>query len=231
MTGVRRLAAAFTAALAASLAMADADAKPVPRERPAAAIPAARPAPNPGAGPQVMLPRPKPAPEPSDAEVATGSLGEDSGAARHAREALCLAKAIYFEARSEPIEGQLAVARVVLNRAASRHYPDTICGVVFEGSALRDRCQFSFACDGQPDEPEDQAAWALARGMAEALLMAEQPLLSRRVLRATHYHADYVAPWWAPKLKHAGQVGRHIFYIGRRSEAARHASAIDAAAN
>jgi spore germination cell wall hydrolase CwlJ-like protein len=162
-----------------------------------------------------------------DANAATGSLPADSSAARHAREARCLAKAIYFEARGEPVEGQFAVARVVLNRAADRRFPDTICEVVYQNSALLHRCQFSFACDGEPDEPEDHTAWALARGMAEALLLAERPLVSHRVLSATHYHADYVEPWWAPKLRHAGQVGRHIFYVRPRHGEARHASAAE----
>lgn len=228
MLGLGKVATAVVA-LAASVAMAEANAKPVPRERPVPAMPLARPAPDVAAGPQAMLPRRKPAPE--EADVATGSLGAGSAAARHEREALCLAKAIYFEARGEPLAGQFAVARVVLNRAADRRFPDTICDVIYQDSELKHRCQFSFACDGMPDEPEDETAWALARGMAEAMLRSERPQISTRVLRATHYHADYVAPWWAPKLRPAGQVGRHIFYVRPRKTEARHASAVEPAAD
>jgi spore germination cell wall hydrolase CwlJ-like protein len=207
--------------------MGETNAKPLPRERPIPAMPLSRPALEVAAGPQALLPRRKPLPDSTEADIATGSLGAGSAAARHEREALCLAKAIYFEARGKPLAGQFAVARVVLNRAADRRFPDTICEVVYQDSELKHRCQFSFACDGMPDEPEDETAWALARGMAEAMLRSERPQISTRVLRATHYHADYVAPWWAPKLRHAGQVGRHIFYVRPRKTEARHASAAE----
>lgn len=220
---------AAIAAMAVSLIAAEAQARPIPRDRPAAAIPVERPHRGVQAGStQAPLPHHRP---PAAAPAAmTGSLPAAEPAPSHEQQATCLAQAIYFEARSEPLEGQFAVARVVLNRTASRRYPDTICGVVFQNDDRKNECQFSFACDGLADEPEDATAWALARGMAEALIRVEQPLLSRRVLKATHYHADYVTPWWAAKLRTAGRVGRHIFYVrGDRGET-KHASAADRAA-
>jgi spore germination cell wall hydrolase CwlJ-like protein len=131
------------------------------------------------------------------------------------RQAQCLARAIYFEARSESLDGQFAIARVVLNRTESGRYPDSICRVVYQNAHLNDRCQFSFACDGLPDEPTDSVAWAMALGMAAALVRTEDPLLPAELLRSTHYHADYVRPHWAPQLAMTGAVGRHIFYFER----------------
>lgn len=210
MVYAARLGAAI-AAMAASFIAVEAEARPVPRDRPAAATQIDRPEPgSPAALDQAPLPRYRPAPLPA---AVTGSLPSEDAAARHEKQAVCLAKAIYFEARSESLDGQFAVARVVLNRTADPRYPDTICKVVFQNAHRKNRCQFSFACDGQPDEPGDATAWALARGMAEAMLRSEQPLLPRQVLKSTHYHARYVRPSWARKLTTAGQVGQHIFYI------------------
>jgi spore germination cell wall hydrolase CwlJ-like protein len=163
-------------------------------------------------------PRPRPhppaaIPAPIDARVSAAPVEPQ---AYQRRQTQCLARAIYFEARSEPVDGQFAVARVVLNRAESGRYPHTICRVVYQNAHMRDRCQFSFACDGQPDEPTESIAWAMALGMAAALVRTEDPLLSAELLRSTHYHADYVHPTWAPKLAMTGMVGRHIFYLEHR---------------
>lgn len=211
-------AASLGAAIAVvtSLIASTADARPVPRERPAEL--------NSLEGPQatsaadaVKMPLPRQRPE--TPPTVTGSLPHASKG--HEKEVICLAQAIYFEARSEPIEGQFAVARVVLNRTASWRYPDTICGVVYQNAHRKHKCQFSFACDGKPDEADDPTSWALARGMAEALLRTAKPLLPAPVLRSTHYHARYVRPSWARKLTTAGQVGEHIFYISARALRAR----------
>lgn len=121
----------------------------------------------------------------------------------------CLAQAIYFEARGESIDGQFAVARVVLNRVRNENYPGTICGVVFQNQNWVDACQFSFACDGTPDSPKERAAWAMARRIAN---LAQADLLPDTSGEATHYHADYVNPRWSKVLKQTAQVGRHIFY-------------------
>ncbi len=165
-----------------------------------------------------MLPKPRPLPPrilpaPLDLRVTAAPIDPE---AYQRRQVHCLARAIYFEARSEPVDGQFAVARVVLNRTESGRYPDTICRVVYQNAHLENRCQFSFVCDGLPDEPTDSIAWAMALGMAAALVRTEDPLLSAQVLRSTHYHADYVRPYWAPQLAMTGTVGRHIFYREER---------------
>ena len=121
----------------------------------------------------------------------------------------CLAQAIYFEARSETVEGQVAVAQVVLNRVTNPRYPSTICDVVFENERRRHRCQFSFACDGRSDNPAEAGAWRQARQVAQLLLTHE---VRDQTASATHYHANYVKPYWADRLEATGQVGRHVFY-------------------
>lgn len=127
----------------------------------------------------------------------------------------CLAQAIYFEARSEPLAGWNAVADVVINRAFSSRYPASICGVVFQGEYRRHKCQFSFACDGLSDRPKNRILWQ------RALRMAGSKLTSMRAgpitRRATHYHADYVDPYWNRDMTKLAKIGRHIFYTDRRS--------------
>jgi spore germination cell wall hydrolase CwlJ-like protein len=225
---MRAMSLGAAISVAATMFAAAAEARPVPRDRPAAAIPAERPQ---GSSLAELASAPMPRQRPLPiATAATAGIPAGELAAGHERQAVCLAQAIYFEARGEPLAGQFAVARVILNRTADRRFPNTICEVVYQDAERKDRCQFSFACDGLPDEPEDQMAWALARGMAEALMRVEQPRLSRSVLRATHYHANYVAPWWAAKLGMAGRVGRHVFYARTRQGETRHASAAEPAA-
>ena len=132
------------------------------------------------------------------------------GAARHdAAERKCLAQAIYYEARSEPRIGQVAVADVVLNRVASRLYPDTICGVVFQGSERRTGCQFSFTCDGSMEIRLNKRKWAASEELAGAILAGLRAPVSRN---ATHYHANYVNPYWAPKMTPTATIGTHKFY-------------------
>lgn len=130
--------------------------------------------------------------------------------ARMARERRCLEQAVYFEARSEPTAGQAAVAQVVLNRVKSPLYPNTICGVVFQNSHRHLACQFTFTCEGKSLRITEPAAWERARRVAAAVLEGETYLAS--VGGATHYHADYVRPRWASRLRHADTIGRHIFY-------------------
>lgn len=121
----------------------------------------------------------------------------------------CLAQAIYFEARGEPTIGQAAVAHVVLNRVRDRRYPNTICAVVFQNDHRRHRCQFSFACDGQSDEAYNLTAWNRSLKVALKTLAG---VTEDVTLASTHYHADYVAPIWASKLKPTVQFGQHLFY-------------------
>lgn len=126
-----------------------------------------------------------------------------------AAERTCLAQAIYYEARSEPRIGQVAVADVVLNRVASRLYPDTICDVVFQGSERRTGCQFSFTCDGSMDIRLNKRKWVASEDLAGAILAGLRAPVSRN---ATHYHADYVSPYWAPKMSPTATIGTHKFY-------------------
>lgn len=116
----------------------------------------------------------------------------------------CLARAVYFEARSEPLEGQLAVADVVLNRVASPRYPDTICEVVVQ------RAQFSFIRRGKfPEVDRTSNAWRKAVAIAE---IARKDIVDEVSDRVLWYHADYVAPVWRHRLTREAQIGAHIFY-------------------
>ena len=133
-----------------------------------------------------------------------------------AAELKCLATAIYFEARGEPEDGQLAVAQVVLNRVKNPTYPNTICGVVYQNQSKRNRCQFSFACDGRPDRVTDNAAWTKAEELARNSVEDQKATFIEEVGSATHYHATYVKPRWASRMTRTDRIGRHIFYNTRR---------------
>ncbi len=121
----------------------------------------------------------------------------------------CLAQAIYYEAAVEPVEGMRAVAQTVLNRLRHPGYPKSICGVVYEGSQRVTGCQFSFTCDGSLARVPNPVLWERARTVAQRALAG---YVMTSVGTATHYHADYVAPYWAPTLYKITQIGRHIFY-------------------
>ena len=126
----------------------------------------------------------------------------------------CLAQAIYFEARGEPVEGWEAVGQVVINRVRDKRYPGRICDVVFQGEYRRHRCQFSFACDGVSDRPYDKDSWQAVYKLSGKLLtrgVASQTV-SPIVGTATHYHADYVYPEWRKSKQLIVQIGNHIFY-------------------
>ena len=134
----------------------------------------------------------------------------DPDAVAYGKDLKCLATAIYFEARGESEFGQEAVAQVILNRERSSRYPDTVCEVVYQNAGQRNRCQFSFACDGKPDVPTEPAAWRKATRIAAAAL--RQPSRIWALASATLYHADYVDPSWAPKVTLVSSIGRHLFY-------------------
>lgn len=121
----------------------------------------------------------------------------------------CLAAAISYEAGNEPLDGQQAVAQVVLNRLRHGAFPKTVCGVVYQGSERATGCQFTFTCDGSLRRPRTARSLAMAISVAQAALAGLTP---DRVGNATHYHADYVMPRWAPALVRVGTIGRHIFY-------------------
>jgi spore germination cell wall hydrolase CwlJ-like protein len=124
------------------------------------------------------------------------------------RAELCLTQAVYYEAGFEPAEGRRAVAQVVLNRVRHPAYPKSICGVVYQRSASN-ICQFTFVCDGALYRAPAPAAWRQARAVAQAALGG---YVEASVGQATHYHADYVSPYWAPMLAKVAKLGQHIFY-------------------
>ena len=124
------------------------------------------------------------------------------------RALLCLTQAVYYEAGFEPLEGRRAVAQVVLNRLRHPAFPKSVCGVVYQGSGGR-VCQFTFVCDGALYRQPELGAWRQAEQVARAALAG---YVEKAVGEATHYHADYVAPRWAPLLAKVAQIGQHIFY-------------------
>jgi len=139
-------------------------------------------------------------------------------------QAHCLALNVYYESRSDNLAGQYAVADVVLNRVRDARYPNTICDVVYQGKKkpswkdpermvmVRDACQFSWYCDGKPDNPGNETGWANAQYIAGSILFANK---HRGITEgATHYHANYVNPYWSKdsSMSHIGRIGSHIFY-------------------
>jgi len=136
------------------------------------------------------------------------SMGKASPAAReHALD--CLTAAIYYEAARESPDGQRAVAQVVLNRVRHPAFPASVCGVVYQGSTLPTGCQFTFTCDGSLLRAAERSYWQRARAIAAAALNGA---VFAPVGMATHYHANYVVPVWAPNLVKNAAIGAHIFY-------------------
>jgi spore germination cell wall hydrolase CwlJ-like protein len=131
------------------------------------------------------------------------------------KEIACLAKAIYFEARGEPLAGQQYVARVVLNRVDSAYYPSTICDVVHQNDHMKNACQFSFVCDGIPERISEPLAFGIALRIARRNFRCDKSCRDSAgpLSRSTHYHATSVAPYWADKLRRTGAVGQHVFYF------------------
>ena len=131
-------------------------------------------------------------------------------------QAYCLAQNIYYETRGSNYADQLAVSYVVLNRVKSNKYPNTICGVVKQakmgknGLPIKNKCQFSWYCDGRSDYPTDRKSWERAKRTAMYVLNSGDPLDITE--GATHYHAWYVKPYWASSLEFIGTIGQHIYY-------------------
>ena len=129
---------------------------------------------------------------------------------------ICLALNVYYEARNQPLQGQMAVAEVVMNRVVSNKFPDTVCEVIEEGPTyswkpdfpVRNRCQFSWYCDGKSDMPMKEDAWETALIVAKDIL-ANRPMVLKG---ATHYHAVNVNPNWAKTKIFVRRVGDHLFY-------------------
>ena len=143
----------------------------------------------------------------------------------------CMALNIYHEAKNQSVTGQIAVGLVVINRVKDNRFPDTICDVIMQGPIreswktkknpdlndeermyypIRNRCQFSWYCDGKDDTPREPTAWELATHIAEKLLFSRQ--YAGMLDGATHYHADYVSPAWRLDMTRISQVDDHIFY-------------------
>lgn len=154
---------------------------------------------------------PVPPPEVIAAETAPGPAAQPFAAreASFGTAVDCLTAAVYYEARSEPADGQRAVAQVVLNRVRHPAFPNSVCGVVYQGSSRSTGCQFSFTCDGSMTHPREPGAWARAREIAEAALGG---YVYAPIGLATHYHTTAIHPWWASSMTRAVTVGSHIFY-------------------
>ncbi len=147
-------------------------------------------------------------------EIAVGDPARpfDIGPASHGdvESALdCLTSAVYYEARSESLDGQRAVAQVVLNRVRHPAFPKTVCGVVYQGSNRTTGCQFTFTCDGSLRRSREPFAWERARKIAAAALAG---YVFSPVGLATHYHTTAIHPWWADSMSKAVTIGAHIFY-------------------
>lgn len=121
----------------------------------------------------------------------------------------CLAEAIYFEARGEPLSGQVAVAEVILNRVEDHRYPDTVCGVTYQGVGRGRVCQFSFACDGRPEAMTSRRERERSEKLAAIMVAGRARTITDG---ATHFHATYVRPGWSGKLTRTAAIGHHIFY-------------------
>jgi hypothetical protein len=126
----------------------------------------------------------------------------------------CLADAVYFEARGEPLRGQMAVAQVIMNRVFSGYYPNNVCGVVYQNAHRHLACQFTFACDGIPDRITEPDAWARAKRISAATL--DGAVWLPEIGKATHYHAYWVHPWWVRTMRKLARLGVHTFYRPKR---------------
>jgi len=132
--------------------------------------------------------------------------------ARLAADSQCLAEAMYYEARGEGVDGQEAVAEVVLQRTRNRNYGNTVCSVVYEGiEPGRLDCQFSFACDGSRKRAKEESVWVETKLLAEKI-MSGQVKLSNRTRQAIAYHNVDVTPFWSASMYRTAQIGNHIFY-------------------
>jgi spore germination cell wall hydrolase CwlJ-like protein len=121
----------------------------------------------------------------------------------------CMTAAIYYEAANQPLDGQRAIAQVVINRMRHPAYPKTVCGVVFQGSGRPTGCQFTFTCDGSLTRTPAPKLWATARAVAHAALSG---YVFAGIGHATHYHTVWVVPYWNTSLTKVAVVGAHVFF-------------------
>ncbi len=148
-------------------------------------------------------------PSPVFASEAPQPFSAPRDRASYERALQCLTEAIYYEARSESDDGQRAVAQVVLNRVRHPAYPNSVCGVVYQGSHRRTGCQFTFTCDGSIRPYVEPGAWARAQQIANSALRGS---VYRPVGLALNYHTTAIRPYWAPSLVRQAVIGAHIFY-------------------
>jgi spore germination cell wall hydrolase CwlJ-like protein len=200
----------------------------LPGEEPLIVMPDARPDPD----MKVMASLPRAADEPlkagesGESIAAKGEVNSDNQRAKTPAERLglfdeksraksekCLAEAVYFEARGEAVRGQIAVAQVVMNRAFSGFYPNTVCGVVYQNKHRHLACQFTFACDRVADVVREPDMWDRAKKIAKAMLDGQ--LWLPEVGKSTHYHAYWVRPSWVHEMKKMYKFGVHTFYRPR----------------
>lgn len=157
-----------------------------------------------------VLTSPRPEERPKGSQVRYSgrwlrSLAKPTGGKQWA----CLAEAIYFEARGEPVEGQFAVAEVILNRVDSPKFPNSICKVVRQGTGRKHACQFSYNCDGKLEYIANGSAYDQAKRVARVSMDRKTRPLTKG---ATFYHATFVSPSWARSFQHVATIGVHKFY-------------------
>jgi len=148
--------------------------------------------------------------------------GDKTGATNYSREFLdalpaasggkdwhCLSEALYFEARGESVKGQFAVAEVILNRVESSRFPNTVCGVIYQGTGRKFQCQFTYSCDGHKETVSEPNAWVRVSKIARLMLDGTSRPLTEG---ATHYHTKAVNPRWARVFPLTTTIGVHRFY-------------------
>ncbi len=121
----------------------------------------------------------------------------------------CLSEALYFEARGETVKGIFAVAEVILNRVDSRRYPNSVCGVINQGTGKRYQCQFTYTCDGRKEVIHEPRAYEMVGKIARLMLDGKQRTLTAG---ATHYHTKSVRPRWSQSYPRTTTIGYHHFY-------------------
>ena len=149
----------------------------------------------------------------------TGALSMKIEASDANNEIYCLAQNIYFEAGNQPLAGKIAVSQVVLNRTQHPNYPTTVCGVIYQAKwktnwkgnevPIRNKCQFSWFCDGKSDDPVDSPTWISSLNIARNVVQGAYGDITEG---ATHYHSVYVNPYWADSLNETVVINEHIFY-------------------
>jgi hypothetical protein len=150
--------------------------------------------------------------------LASNGAPNRAEASLDAKQLRCMSQAVYYEARGENYQGQVAVAEVVMNRVASKHYPDTVCEVVYQGSQRTTGCQFTFTCDGSLNRRPRGRAWERAQHVAQQVMLGYTRAVTRH---ATHYHTRAVNPRWSSSLVQTASLGSHVFYrFPSRSEKA-----------